>query len=87
MFLTALCHIYRGESNGVLRDQPRAFLSREHFPYHSFNVMKRALVSPVPPPFAPRCSVDKRVSQILNGHTGTFATIKIPGRLEPAQVS
>lgn len=31
-------------------------------------------------------SVDKRVSQILNGHTGTFATIKIPGRVEPAQV-
>lgn len=35
------------------------------------------------PPFR---SVDKRVSQILNGHTGTFATIKIPGRVEPAQV-
>ncbi|CAM9388478.1 unnamed protein product [Ascophyllum nodosum] len=31
-------------------------------------------------------SVDKRVSQILNGHTGTFAKIKIPGRLEEAQV-
>lgn len=33
------------------------------------------------------CSVDKRVSQILNGHTGTFAKIKIPGRAEEAQVS
>ena len=32
-------------------------------------------------------SVDKRVSQILNGHTGTFAKIKIPGRAEEAQVS
>ncbi|CAM9802231.1 unnamed protein product, partial [Laminaria digitata] len=31
-------------------------------------------------------SVDKRVSQILNGHTGTFAKIKIPGRTEEAQV-
>lgn len=33
------------------------------------------------------CSVDKRVSQILNGHTGTFAKIKIPGRVEEAQVN
>lgn len=31
-------------------------------------------------------SVDKRVSQILNGHTGTFAKIKVPGRAEEAQV-
>lgn len=31
-------------------------------------------------------SVDKRVSQILNGHTGTFAKIKVPGRVEEAQV-
>jgi clathrin heavy chain len=31
-------------------------------------------------------SVDKRVSQILNGHTGTFAVIKRPGRDAPAQV-
>ena len=36
---------------------------------------------------AAACSVDKRVSQILNGHTGTFAKIKIPGRAEEAQVS
>lgn len=31
-------------------------------------------------------SVQKRVSQILQGHTGTFHTIKVPGREDPAQL-
>ncbi|CAM9577248.1 unnamed protein product [Chrysoparadoxa australica] len=31
-------------------------------------------------------SVEKNGSQILNGHTGTFAVIKRPGRDDPAQV-
>ncbi len=31
-------------------------------------------------------SIDKRVSQILSGHTGTFATVRRPGRDAPAQV-
>ena len=31
-------------------------------------------------------SVDRRASQILNGHAGTFAKIKVPGRAEEAQV-
>jgi len=31
-------------------------------------------------------SIDKGVSQTLQGHTGCFHTIKVPGRAEPAQV-
>ena len=31
-------------------------------------------------------SVEKRVSQTLQGHTGCFHTINVPGRADPAQV-
>jgi clathrin heavy chain len=31
-------------------------------------------------------SVEKQVSQMLQGHTGTFALVNIPGRPEPAQL-
>ena len=30
-------------------------------------------------------SVEKRVSQVLNGHTGVFTTITPEGRADPAQ--